>query len=198
MFRPYRAATVRVLTFALILAMLGCTQQKSPTQTPRLILDDSVGSDLKSLAQETWHLFLDAFQGRTNCFGDVTLRAARDLRSRGSYDPDSATVTVQVPATIVMLQGALIHEWAHHLEFECEAQQVLRPAFLTAQGLPTDTPWRIDYIPADTPESEWARIPSEQFAEATIEFVLGRRQIPTTVRVRVEAVNVIAEWASDR
>ncbi|OGO11208.1 MAG: hypothetical protein A2Y53_04130 [Chloroflexi bacterium RBG_16_47_49] len=39
---------------------------------------------------------------------------------------------------------------------------------------------------------------SEQYAEATIELVLCQRQIPTMVRVHVEAVNVIAEWASDR
>ena len=147
---------------------------------------------------ETWSRFLGVFQARTGCFGDVRLRAASDLSSRAAYDPATATATIRVPATAVMLQGALIHEWAHHIEFQCRADRDLKLAFLAAQGLPADTPWRTDHGLANTPESEWAGIPSEQYAEAIIELVLGRRQIPTTARVSSEAVGVIADWASGR
>jgi hypothetical protein len=181
-----------------ILILLILTSVLSLSPGPRLIPDDSVAGDLRSLAQETWDRFLAVFKLRRDCFGDVHLHAAGDLKSRAVYDPATATVTVRVPATIAMLQGALIHEWAHHVEYQCQAQQQLRPGFLAAQKLAPDTPWQTGYRPAEIPESEWARIPSEQYAEAAIELVLGERQIPTTVRVQEEAVAVLASWASGR
>ncbi len=165
---------------------------------PRLLADDSVGDDLRAVAVEAWQLTLAAFRGRSDCFGDVRLRTAPNLAGRGSYDPATATVTVRVPATAAMLQSALIHEWAHHIEFQCAAHSALRPAFLAAQRLPADTPWRPDRAPAAMPESAWAMIPSEQYAEAVVELVLGSRPIPTTARVRVEAIQAIAEWAAGR
>jgi hypothetical protein len=205
-FRRFIWMVIPVIALSPVLA--GCfdrtfaTDKAAPDFTaiqahdPQLITDNTVAADLKTLADETWSKFLVVFHDRENCFRDVHLHALTNLDSRAAYDPDTATVTIRVPATRVMLQGGLIHEWAHHIEFQCAAHLDLRTPFLVAQGLPTDTPWRTEYTPTNTPESEWAVIPSEQYAEATIELVLGRRQIPTTVRVSVEAVQVIAEWAS--
>ncbi len=167
-----------------------------PEQYPKLIIDPSVAADLRAVAVDTWVKFLTVFEARSNCFGDVRLGAARDLTSRAGYDPAIATVTVRVPATATMLQEALVHEWAHHLEFQCEAHQQFRPIFLRAQGLPPDTLWRPDNNPANTPESAWANIPSEQYAEAAIELVLGRRQIPTGVHLKPEAIQALAKWAA--
>lgn len=189
-----------LIGLSIVMGVMGCAQSKIPgsEQSPRLIADDTVADDLRVLAGETWRQFLTAFQARTDCFGDVRLHAANDLNARAAYDPDTATVTVRVPATPVMLQSVLVHEWAHHIEFQCDAQKELRAAFLAAQGLPPNTLWRPDDDPAHTPESAWATIPSEQYAEAAIEFVLGRRQIPTTARVSEEAVQVLAAWATRR
>jgi hypothetical protein len=177
---------------------MGCSSPNapSPEHRPALIFDESVGSDLQALALETWDRFLAVFQGRSGCFGDVHVRAAYQLDSRAGYDPDSATVTVRVPGTPAKLQSALVHEWAHHVEFQCPEHQALRPAFLAAQGLPPDTLWRPDQVSVTMPAGEWAGIPSEQYAEATIEAVLGKRPIPTTARVTREAVRVIEEWAT--
>ncbi len=193
----YECVSIRVVSIVASLLLSSCAAPATPTTKPlpRLIVDASVASDLNALAQATWQQFLDVFHARADCFGDVYLHAATVLNSRAAYDPKTAIVTVRVPGTRAMLQGALIHEWAHHIEFQCPAQKELRPAFLAAQGLPTDTLWRPDDTPANTPESEWATIPSEQYAEAAIEVVLGRRQIPTTARVSVKAVHVIAQWA---
>jgi hypothetical protein len=176
----------------------GKSQELASAHLPRLIVDDSVAGDLQALAEETWSLFLTTFQARTGCFGDVRLHATRDLGDRAAYDPPTATVAVRVPASAVMLQGALIHEWAHHIEFQCDAHRVLRPAFLAAQGLPADTPWRLSDTPASRSDKAWADSPSEQYAEAVIEVVLGRRQIPTTARMSVDAVRVVRDWASGR
>jgi hypothetical protein len=136
------------------------------------------------------------FYARANCFGDVHLRAATDWSSRAAYDPPTATVTVRVPGSAAMLQSALIHEWAHHIEFQCPAEKEMRSAFLAAQDLPPDAVWRPDNTPANTPESEWATIPSEQCAEAAIELVLGERPILTTARVTPAAVRVLKTWAN--
>jgi hypothetical protein len=163
--------------------------------SPRLIVDATVASDLETLALETWDRFLAVFWVRSDCFGDVHLRAAYDLDSRAGYDPDAARVTVRVPGTVAMLQSGLIHEWAHHIEFQCEEHRDLRPAFLAAQGLPPDTPWRPDDSSANLPAGDWADIPSEQCAEATIELMLGSRPIPTNIRVTPEAVRVLEAWA---
>lgn len=196
--RPLSRPISVLLGLFIVLGLTGCPQTQAPgsKQPPRLIADATVADDLRILAEEAWGQFLAAFQARTDCFGDVHLHAAHNLNARAAYDPDTATVTVRVPATPVMLQSALIHEWAHHIEFQCPAQQELRAAFLAAQGLPADTLWRPDDDPAHTPESAWATIPSEQYAEAAIELVLGRRQIPTTAQVSGEAVQVLAAWAA--
>ncbi len=196
-------ADCRVLGVVLVAVSLfssACAQLATPTPKPlpRLLVDNSVASDFAALAQTTWQQFLAVFRARTDCFGDVYLHAATDLNSRAAYDPKTVTVTVRVPGTQAMLQSALIHEWAHHIEFKCPAQKEMRAAFLAAQGLPPDSLWRPDDTPANTPESAWATIPSEQYAETTIEVVLGQRQIPTTARVSPEAVRVIAQWAANK
>ena len=184
-------------------AMSGCGAAEAPSlaagtaldRDPQLIVDDSVAPDFEALATETWEQFLEAFRGRSECFGDVLLRAERSLDSRAAYDPDTATVTVRVPGSPAMLKSALVHEWAHHVEFQCDEHQALRRDFLLAQGLPPDTPWRSDEELVERPTDEWAEMPSEQYAEATIVVVLGVRHIPTSARVTTEGVRVIEAWA---
>ncbi len=187
---------VTLIVASLLLA--GCAQPMVPIPKaqPRMIVDESVADDFAALAQATWQQFLSVFRARAGCLSDVYLHAASNLDSRAAYEPKTHIVTVRVPGTRAMLQSALVHEWAHHLEFTCPAHRELRGAFLAAQGLSRDTVWRPDDTPAHTPESAWAAIPSEQYAEATIEVVLGTREIPTTVRVSPEAVRVVARWAA--
>lgn len=184
-------------------ALTACVRPDVPParSLPRLIADDSVADDLWALAQETWARFLVAFAGRTDCFGDVLLTASFDLADRAAYDPRRAAVTVRVPGTAAMLQSALIHEWAHHVEHQCPAHQELRPAFLAAQGMAPDTLWRPigpAASQADATGLAWAATPSEQYAEAAIEVVLGHRPIPAPTHVRPAAVDVLAAWAAGR
>lgn len=194
-FRTQTGCVVVTVVVAVLMnvALVSCSQPKA---SPSLIFDESVASDFQLLAEETWAEFITVFQARSHCFGDVRLRAARTLNSRAAYDPETATVTVRVPGTPAMLQSALVHEWAHHIEFHCDEHYELRGAFLAAQGLPQDMPWRPDSTPANTPLSVWPDIPSEQYAEATVELVLGRRQIPTKVRFTQEALHAVEVWAA--
>jgi len=47
----------------------------------------------------------------------------------------------------------------------------------------------------DVNTEEWASIPSEQYAEAMVELVLGGRPIRTGARVSPGAIHVLEAWA---
>jgi hypothetical protein len=188
--------TALIVATAAIAMMVEAPQVDHPP--PELCFDESVGPDFELLALNTWDLFVEAFKARDGCFGDTTLRAAYDLDSRAAYDPDTSTVTVRVPGTSAMLQGALVHEWAHHVEFQCEDQKALRPAFTASLGMAPGTSWRPSAPQANMPAGVWADIPSEQWAEAAVELVLGRRHIPTKARVPGEALHTLRVWANGR
>jgi hypothetical protein len=191
-------ATVLVLTILGSLMAGTAPLRMPPRGEPELLFDDSVDASFQALAQQTWDRFLAVFQARSHCFGDVHLRAVYTLDSRAGYDPVTATVTVQVPGTPAKLQSALVHEWAHHVEFQCREHRTLRAAFLVAEGLPPETPWRPASTVAITSASEWAAIPSEQYAEATVELVLGDRALSAPADFSLDAVRVVEAWAAGK
>ncbi len=155
--------------------------------TPALHYDESVGSDLRAVAAATWERFLDAFSGRMGCFGDVRLVASADLADRAGYHAATATVAVRVPATASLLQASLVHEFAHHVEANCPEHRQLRSAFVASQGAGDGADWfRGD---------RWEAIPSEQYAEATVQLVLGHRLGSRPVALSPEAVAAVAAWA---
>lgn len=159
-----------------------------PPEGPQLLPDETVAPDLAELAIATWDRFMVVFGGRAGCFGDVRLTTAQDLDSRAVYDPVTATVKVKVPATAALLESALIHEWAHHVEFQCPEHAALRAEFLAAQSTPLDADW--------FGGTTWADTPSEQYAEAAVILVLGHRQLPTEATVTPAAVEALAQWAA--
>ncbi|MEM7129024.1 MAG: hypothetical protein AAF702_22010 [Chloroflexota bacterium] len=154
---------------------------------PQMHFSSTVAADFRDLANDTWAQFLSTFSARTDCFGDVTLNTNPDLESRAVYDPRSTTVTVRVPGTPAFLQAALVHEWAHHVEFQCDAHQKLRPTILSLLNLPSDTAWRAEH--------QWADSPSEHYAEAVVELVLGDHPLPTKIRVNQDIVSILSEWS---
>lgn len=156
--------------------------------TPVLGFADSVPDDLRELATQTWHTFRDAHPGRQGCIGAPTLEAAWELDTRAEYRPEAAAIVVRVPGTPATLRNQIVHELAHHLEFTCPDQVELRVAFLEAQGFPPGAPW----FEGDT----WEATPSEQYAEATIEMVLGRRSHHGNVQVSDRAIEVVRRWAT--
>jgi len=182
-----------ILPLLAIIWYLGVYPSHQPM--PRLIIDASVDQDFAALIQETWAQFLAVFGPRRDCFGDVLVKADYDLTDRAMYDPRTATVSVRVPERASILKGALVHEWAHHVEFQCEAHTEMRAAFIEAQGMPADTPWRLEAGTTDILSSDWATIPSEQYAETTIVLVLGERPISTKAPITAEGIEVIRAWA---
>lgn len=191
---------VLLLSFVIPILAIGwyLAAYPKPQPMPRLIIDASVDEDFAAVIQETWGQFLDVFAARSDCFGDVRVKADYDLAERAMYDPKTATISVRVPERASILKGALVHEWAHHVEFQCEAQTELRTAFIKAQGIPANTPWRLEDGSTNILSSDWANIPSEQYAETTIAVVLGKRPIRTNAPVTAEGMEVIRAWAQKK
>ena len=153
---------------------------------PVLSFHHDVPADLRALAEETWDDFLQAHPARLGCVSPVMLEAAWELDNRAEYRPGTATLTVRVPGTPATLRSELIHEFAHHLEFTCPEHVDLRPQFMRAQGFPAEATW----YEGDT----WETTPSEQYAEATVELITGRRAHRGGVVLTAEAIDVVSKW----
>jgi hypothetical protein len=156
--------------------------------SPELIIDDSVAADFTAVARADWHAFVTAFPALEDCIGQVTLVADYTLDDRAKYNPETQTMAVRVPGPRVLLDRAVIHELAHHLEFSCTSQTEMRPVFLSALGRSADE-W--------FDGTEWGLIPSEIFAEAVVEYVLDERGSVHTDLGLIDqaAVDVVVDWA---
>lgn len=169
------------------LLMLVTLAACGPHEGPALVPDDSVESDLAALAATTFATFLEAAPGVADCVGTVRLAAATQLADLATYTPGSATITLRVPATAPNLRDSLVHELGHHVELACTSHTELRDEFLAVQGFPASQPW------FEGPS--WERTPSEQFAEAVVLVVLGRR-MRNLGRLHVDplAMELVAAW----
>jgi len=167
-----------VLLFALAL----------PGSVPRpagLSITGSSPADLRVLVVETWDRFVAAFPARASCLAPVMVKGVWDLDDRASYDPARRLVEVRIPGTAPNLGASLVHEFAHHMEFTCPEQHNVRAAFLAAQGLPRSAPW-FEGV-------SWETTPSEQFAEAVVQVVLGR---PSHLAVLIQpgSIALLRAW----
>ena len=153
------AAIACVLVGAALLSWRG-------PSSPPITFAEGTPEDLQRLATQTWAEFIASFPGRRDCIDSVTVAPALELGDRAAYAPEDALVTVRVPGTAPNLRASLIHEFAHHLDHTCPRVRRFRPRFLAAQGLATSRPWFAG--------ATWEQMPSEQFADAAVEIVLGR------------------------
>ena len=189
-----RTRRVVVVTLAAIAAALtvavGSAAERPLPDRPGIAFAPGVPDDLRALATSTWVRFLDAFPARWGCVPDVTVAGAWRFPNRGDYDPDTRLVTVRIPGTATNLRATMVHEFAHHLEFTCLEHRLFRPRFLAAQGLLPGTPW--------ARAATWAEMPSEQWAEATIQVILGRRPGHALIDVRPAAVAAVRAWGAGR
>lgn len=159
-----------------------------PGTVPRpaeLSITGASPADLRVLIVDTWDRFVEAFPARRGCLAPVTVQGAWSLDGRGSYDPVRRLVTVRIPGTAPNLQASLVHEFAHHMEFTCPEQRDVRVPFLAAQGLPLFATW--------FQGRSWETTPSEQFAEAIVQVVLGR-PAHQAVLIHPRSVELLRAW----
>jgi hypothetical protein len=181
-------AGLMVVAVALSIAS-GAAEDQRAAQRPRIHFANDVPADLRTLAAATWIQFTDAFPARWSCLPPVTVAGAWKFDDRASYDPDRQLVTVRIPGTAPNLRATLVHEFAHHVEFTCPQQRLLRPRFLAAQEFDPGTAW----FHGPT----WESTPSEQFAEASVHVVLGSAFHPRVV-ISAEALRAIRDWGRGR
>lgn len=156
---------------------------------PDIHFSDSVPADVRELSAATWDEFIDFFADRSDCYPDVTVDVAwHDYPERAEYFAASDTLIVRIPATAPRLRTSLLHEFAHHLESNCEELSTLTTDLRVAQGLAPDADWY--------DAEQWAFTPSEHFAETVAETIAGFRTNNTSlIVVSPEAKSVVAEWA---
>jgi hypothetical protein len=169
---------------ALLLLFALATPGGIPPPVDLSVTGDSP-ADLRALVAETWDWFVEAFPARRSCIAPVTVRGAWELDDRASYDPGRRLVTVRIPGTAPNLSASLVHEFAHHMEFTCPEQRDVRVAFLSAQELPPSASW--------FQGASWESIPSEQFAEAVVQVVLGRPAHPA-VLIHPGSIALLRAW----
>jgi len=182
------SGAVRSLLVVIVAALAGATAIVALSDDgAELVIGESVAADFAALAEAAHGRFVAAAPAVESCMGSLRLEAAADLDDLALYEQSSATVHLRVPATAASLEASLVHEFAHHLEVVCESHQSLRSEFLIAQGYPADTDW--------FGEVAWEKRPSEQFAEAVVQVVVGSRsRHQLGLRLNPESVRLVEAW----
>jgi hypothetical protein len=182
------STAVRGLLIAALVAVIGFASWRFVSDDGAdLVIGDTLAADFAALAEATHGRFVEAAPAVAGCMGSLRLEAAAELDDLARYDQTTGIVYVRVPATAPSLEASLIHEFAHHLELACGSHLSLRSAFLRAQGHASDAPWFGD--------AAWEQRPSEQFAEAVVQVVLGHRsRNQLRLRLEPEAVRLVEAW----
>jgi hypothetical protein len=181
-----RGIMKRALAVLVLLAAAPLDVRPGPAGPAAVLFDEDVPPDVQALTRTTWARFAGAFPARSECLHPVFIVASRELEHRAGYDPDRHAVSIRIPGTAPNLSASLIHEFAHHLEFTCPEHRTLRDPFLAAQGLPRRASW------FEGPS--WEQTPSEQFAEAVVEAVLGERHAHARIPISDAAILAIRVW----
>jgi hypothetical protein len=185
---PAVKRAVRGWVVVIVVALVGLAGWIALTNgDPELVIGDTVAADFAALAEAAHARFVAAAPAAAGCMGSLRLEAAAQLDDLARYDQSTGIVYVRVPATASSLEASLVHEFAHHLEVVCESHRSLRPRFLIAQGRPVDTAWFGDVA--------WEERPSEQFAEAVVQVVLGSRsRHQLGLRLNPESIGLVEAW----
>ncbi len=170
---------VAVLTAAMALVLAACGG-------PKVVFGANTPDDLRGLVDDVFDRFREAFPAAAECIGEVRLEGDWDLADQGEYRALTATITVGIPGPPSRLSHTIVHELAHHLEAACPTQVELRGPFLTAQGFAPGTDWFAG--------DQWEDIPSEQFAEAVVQVVLGWPAVHYRMDLSPEAVELVRRW----
>ena len=118
-------------------------------------------------------------------FDPPRIEPGGDADNRGSYCPATGVIKLRLPRDERGLRETLVHELAHLVEFSCDQHLEMREPF-TQAGPYTPRGWRDG--------ERWGAIPSERFAEATVELFFGTRQIKGDVTLTASELAVAAAW----
>jgi hypothetical protein len=109
--------------------------------------------------------FVAVFAPRRGCVGGAELQLVREVDDGDArYVAAEALIEIEIPTSPRRFRESLVHELAHHVAHSCPDADVLRADVMTAIGA-------IDW----TGQERWDQRPSELWAEAVVDIVLGER-----------------------
>lgn len=178
-----RALGVGVAVVAVAAVMLASAG--TDTGYPTISYRDGTPGDVMALGDSTFSDFLQAFPAQQHCVADVEVAHNWDLGPEaGRYRANF--IEIEVPNTTAAIRGTYLHEFGHHLDFNC-ADAELRAAFMGALGLDPGTDWHSDNRP-------WAQRPAERFAEAVV-VIVGGSSVHPEISLTPESIRIVSSWA---
>ena len=177
---------VAVLIAAVLAAGVWAAFEFGPSITPRQNLPD----DVALLTETTWDRFVAAFPAQIGCLADVELDLVDDVAGgTARYVASERLILIEIPTSPRRYVESLAHELGHHIEASCDAELVIGAAIKEAQGIDPQLSWYGG--------EAWAARPTEQFAEAVVEYVTGDRFTHSDIiDVSAETFEVVEGWAT--
>ncbi|NNE11085.1 MAG: hypothetical protein HKN41_02445 [Ilumatobacter sp.] len=177
----------RCLTAAVVLIMVAAAC--APNGEGLLRSDQDLPADVRAEIVAVEQRFTAAFEGRLGCWPTATLRLVSKVEGGDArYVAGRRLIEIAIPTTPARFRESLVHELAHHVEASCddfaELRTVLAPMFgHHEQG------W--------TEGATWEETPSELWAEAVVQVVLGERLLHAEdMPLPAAAVEAVDAWAA--
>ena len=146
-----------------------------------------VPDDVETEARSAVADFVDRFASRRDCAGGAEVVLVDDVPDGDArYVRADAVIEIEIPTSPRRFRDSLVHELAHHVEQRCPDFALLRDRILVLTGADS---W--------TGQPRWADRPSEMWAEAVVEVVLGERaRFGRSVPLDPALVDAVSEWAA--
>ena len=152
-----------------------------------LSFGQDVPDDVRVESDAVWSHFAERFDARMTCIDDVTVVLVGSVEGGDArYVVGESRIEIRIPTTPARYRESLAHELAHHVERTCADFTSLRTDLEPLLAADAESWWV---------GPTWEETPSEQFAEAVVEFVNGERvRHAATVPVDDEVLAVIRRW----
>jgi hypothetical protein len=132
--------------------------------------------------------FVGVFAARRRCIGGAELQLVHEIDDGDArYVAAEYLIEIEIPTSPRRFRESLVHELAHHVDHSCPDADVLRTELVTVVGA---TGW--------TGQERWEDRPSELWAEAVVEIVLGERvRFERSVPLDHGVVEAARRWIGD-
>jgi hypothetical protein len=132
---------------------------------PVVRMRQRVPAEVEQEVRATTADFVAVFAARRGCIGGAELQLVREVDDGDArYVAAENLIEIEIPTSPRRFRDSLVHELAHHVDHACPDADTLRTDVMTATGA---TDW--------TGQERWEQRPSELWAEAVVEIVLGER-----------------------
>lgn len=179
--RRVRLAGAVALVLVLVVIGIGAAvraRAESSEAEPVVRMRQRVPPVVEQEVRATVAAFVVVFAARRECIGGAELDLVRHVDDGDArYVAAEDLIEIEIPTSPRRFRESLVHELAHHVEHSCSDADRLRSDVKAAIGA---TDW--------TGQDRWEQRPSELWAEAVVELVLGdrvrfERSLPLDARV---------------